>query len=100
MIDHDRIVGFDWDEGNRRKSVDKHDVTQAEAEQLFFNEPLIVAPDAGHSADETRYHVLGRTDSDRLLHVTFTLRESDSLIRVISARAASRKERLRYEQKN
>lgn len=100
MIDYNQIVGFDWDEGNRRKSVDKHDVTQAEAEQLFFNEPLIVAPDAGHSADETRYHALGRTDTDRLLHVTFTLRERDSLIRVISARAASRKERVRYEQES
>jgi uncharacterized DUF497 family protein len=43
MIDWARIEGFDWDEGNRRKSVDKHGVTQAEVEQVFFNEPLLVA---------------------------------------------------------
>ena len=38
MIDWARIEGFDWDEGNSRKSVDKHSVTRAEAEQVFFND--------------------------------------------------------------
>jgi len=46
-------------EGNSRKSVDKHGVTQAEAEQVFFNEPLLVAEDARHSAREARLHALG-----------------------------------------
>jgi len=58
MIDWVRIEGFDWDEGNSRKSADKHDVTQAEAEQVFFNEPLLVAQDARHSAREARLHAL------------------------------------------
>jgi uncharacterized protein len=98
MLDFDRIVGFDWDSGNARKSVDKHDVSQSEAEQVFFNEPLVVAPDAVHSRSEGRYHALGITDDGRLLHVTFTLRADDTLIRVISARAMSRKERERYAQ--
>jgi uncharacterized DUF497 family protein len=100
MIDHDRIVGFDWDAGNQRKSVEKHDVSQAEAEQIFFNAPLIVLEDAGHSEQESRFHALGRTDADRVLHVTFTLRQDGSLIRVISARDASRKERAHYEQES
>jgi uncharacterized DUF497 family protein len=98
MLNFDRIVGFDWDAGNARKSVDKHDVSQSEAEQVFFNEPLVVAPDAVHSRSEGRYHALGVTDDGRLLHVTFTLRAEDTLIRVISARAMSRKERERYAQ--
>ncbi len=42
MIDLDQITGFDWDDGNSRKSADKHDVSQAEAESVFFNDPLIV----------------------------------------------------------
>ena len=50
VIDWDRIEGFDWDQGNRRKSADKHDVSQAEAEQIFFNDPLLVVEDARHSA--------------------------------------------------
>jgi uncharacterized DUF497 family protein len=45
MIDWTRLAGFDWDKGNARKSVDKHSVTQAEAEQVFFNEPLLLVPD-------------------------------------------------------
>jgi uncharacterized DUF497 family protein len=100
MFDLKRIVGFDWNHGNSRKSSDKHDLTQAEAERVFFNEPLIVANDIAHSGAEPRHHALGRTEGSRLLHVTFTLRLEATLIRVISARDMSRKERLRYEQEN
>ena len=97
MIDFDHIVGFQWDDGNARKSADKHDVGQAEAEQVFFNEPLLITDDIKHRQLETRYHALGTTASGRQLHVTFTLREEGTLIRVISARDMHRKERARYE---
>ena len=90
-MDLERVVGFDWDAGNARKN-DKHGVSQAEAEQVLFNFPLVVA-DTVHSHGEPRYHALGTTDAGRLLHVTFTLRREKTLIRVISARPASRKER-------
>jgi len=98
MLDLSRIEGFDWDVGNSRKSVEKHDVSQAEAEQIFFNDPLLVVDDVSHSAREARLHALGRTDAGRLLHISFTLRDDNRLIRVISARTMHRKERLRYEQ--
>jgi uncharacterized protein len=99
MLDLGRIAGFDWDEGNARKSVEKHDVSQGEAEQIFFNDPLLIVEDVVHSVREMRLHALGRTDAGRLLHVTFTLRSDGRLIRVISARTMHRKERVRYEQK-
>ena len=98
MVEFKRIVGFQWDTGNARKSVDKHSVQQAEAEQAFFNEPLLIVEDVGHSGSEPRFHALGVTDTQRPLHVTFTLRESGTRIRIISARDMSRKERGRYEQ--
>lgn len=98
MVDFNRIVGFQWDEGNAWKSTDKHGVQQAEAEQAFFNELLLVVRDVGHSAVETRFHGLGVTNGGRRLHMTFTLRENDTRIRIISARDMSRKERARYEQ--
>jgi uncharacterized protein len=98
MLDLTRIEGFEWDEGNNRKSVEKHDVSQAEAEQVFFNDPLLILEDIGHSSRESRLHALGRTDAGRLLHISFTLRGGGKLIRVISARTMHRKERLRYEQ--
>lgn len=96
MVDFARIVGFQWDEGNARKSFDKHGVSQAEAEQIFFNEPFLVVEDIRQSRHEKRFHALGATHSGRQLHVTFTLREENTKIRVISARDMHRKERSRY----
>jgi uncharacterized protein len=92
------IVGFDWDDGNRIKSAEKHSVSQAEAEQVFTDERLLVADDVKHSQDEERYQAIGRTINGRLLHLTFTLRDNRTKIRVISARDVNRKERRRYEQ--
>lgn len=97
MIDWAQITGFEWDEGNSRKNEEKHGVSQSEAEQLFFNEPLLVLGDGKHSQREVRYHALGKTDDVRLLHITFTLRASGTLIRIISARDMHRKERAIYE---
>ena len=98
MIDWGQVEGFVWDEGNSRKSVDKRGVGQTEAEQAFFNEPLLVVEDMTHSEAEARFHALGQTDAGRLLHITFTLRRDGTMIRVISARPMHRKERHRYEQ--
>lgn len=97
MIDFEWIDGFQWDDGNARKSADKHGVTQSEAEQVFFNEPLLVVDDAGHSRSEPRFHALGVSHEGRRLHVTFTLRHDRTKIRVISVRDMHRKERARYD---
>ena len=64
MPDLSQVEGFEWDEGNSRKSVEKHDVSQAEAEQVFFNEPLLIVEDVSHSSYENRLHALGQTDAD------------------------------------
>jgi len=97
MTDWNQISGFDWDAGNHRKSSDKHSINQFEAEQVFFNHPLLVLTDIKHSQNENRYHALGKSNDSRLLHITFTLRFADTLIRVISARDMHRKERIIYE---
>jgi len=97
MIDFTKITEFDWDEGNVRKN-DKHGVSMAEAEQIFFNNPLLLIADAKHSQGEPRLHALGKTDEGRTLHITFTLRNAGEHIRVISARDMHRKERTIYEQ--
>ncbi len=96
MIDLARIAGFDWDAGNARKN-DRHGVTTAEAEQAFFNAPLLLLDDVVHSQRELRVHALGKTDNGRTLHITFTLRKAGQLIRVISARDMHRKERAIYD---
>jgi uncharacterized DUF497 family protein len=70
----------------------------AEAEQVFFNAPLLLLDDLAHSQSEVRLHALGAMDEGRRLHITFTLRRSGELIRVISARDMHRKERSVDEQ--
>ena len=99
MINLTNIAGFQWDDGNVRKN-EKHGVSTAESEQVFFNAPLLMLEDAKHSASEPRVHALGKTDDGRLLHITFTLREDGTKIRVISARDMHRKEREIYDQAN
>ena len=93
MLDLTNIIGFDWDGGNDRKN-DKHNVSMAETEQLFFNDPLLLLEDAKHSQRESRIHALGKTDEGRMLHITLTLRKKNTLIRVISARDMHKKERI------
>lgn len=97
MIDLDKITGFEWDDGNARKN-EKHGVSIAESEQVFFNAPLLLLVDGKHSGSELRFHALCKTDEGRLLHITFTLRKVGESIRVISARDMHRKEREIYEQ--
>jgi len=86
--------GFDWDDGNAPKNWTKHRVTTAECEQVFFNAPLVVAADPPHSQQEPRFFALGQTDAGRRLFVAFTLR--GPLLRPISARDMSRRERAAY----
>jgi uncharacterized DUF497 family protein len=96
MIDMARLTGFQWDTGNDRKSADKYKVSRAEAEQVFFNEPLLIVADERHSRRDERLHALGRTDDGRILLIAFALHDDRRLPRVISARDANRKERARY----
>ena len=84
-------VGFDWDAGNFGKNWTKHHVSDSECEEVFFNSPFVVRKDIEHSAEESRLYALGQTDRSRGLFVVFTIR--GKLIRVISARDMTRKER-------
>jgi uncharacterized protein len=96
MTDWTKITGFDWDEGNSRKN-EKHGVSMAESEQVFFNAPLLTLEDYIHSHLEPRFHALGKTDDGRQLRITFTVRHHGEKIRIISAREMHRKERTIYE---
>ena len=51
-------TGFEWDDGNRTKNWDKHEVSEGECEQVYFRQPLIVRRDKKHSKLENRYYVL------------------------------------------
>jgi uncharacterized protein len=98
MVDLSRIEGFDWDDGNGRKNLYRHGVNQPEAEQVFVDPRLLILTDEKHSVEEERFQAYGSTSSGRKLHVSFTLRRHETMIRVISARDMSRRERARYEE--
>ncbi len=93
--DFSRYLGFDWDKENSEKIWRKHKVSPFECEQIFFNQPVVVAPDEAHSQAEPRFYVLGRTDAGRLLFLVFTTHKH--LVRVVSARDMSRSEREVYK---
>lgn len=91
----DGLTGFEWDEGNFLKNWEKHGVSHLEAEQVFFNERLLLFSDERHSKQENRWYVLGKSDQTRELMLVFTVRGERA--RIISARPMSRKERKIYE---
>jgi uncharacterized protein len=87
---------FIWDEGNLIKNLKKHNVTIAEAEELFSNEPFTAILDDKHSTiNEKRYQALGKTKTNTKLFTAFTIR--DNKIRIISVRDMNRKEKAAYE---
>ncbi len=87
-------TGFQWDAGYADKNWRAHRVSQAEAEQVFFNRPVVIAPDFGHSDREVRLAALGKTTAGRRLSIVFTVR--GTLVRVISARDMGRRDRRLY----
>jgi hypothetical protein len=90
-----KCEGFEWDASNATKIWERHEVAPGEAEQVFFNRPLVAAADLKHSGAEPRFLALGQTDAGRRLLVVFTFRRRQ--IRVISAREMSRRERREYD---
>ena len=94
-LEIDDVIGFEWDEGNIHKNENKHGLKWTVIEEVFFNEPLLIVEDFKHSMGECRCVALGHNDFDELITVVFTVR--NHLIRVISARAMSKKEKIVYE---
>src|ERR1017187_9443422 len=84
------VSGFEWDGGNRKKSLLKHDVSNEECEEAFFDNNKEIQKDVLHSTTEERYVLLGQTKKKRLLYIIFTVRKDK--IRVISPRDINKKE--------
>lgn len=90
-----KVVAFEWDKGNIDKNLEKHNVSNQEAEEVFFNKTIIFSEDKKHSIAEKRYMVWGKTNRNRKLTIFFTIRSNK--IRIISARDMHKKERGEYE---
>lgn len=89
------LEGFEWDSGNREKNWERHRLSRAECESIFFNDDLWILVDEKHSAEESRYHAFGQTSEGRLLLLVFCVRKTK--LRIISGRDMRQKERVFYE---
>jgi uncharacterized DUF497 family protein len=89
-----REISFDWDQWNLQKNEVKHGVSQREAESVFFDPKYSLFRDERHSTREDRFILFGRSMENRVLMIGFTIR--GGRVRIITARAASRKERRVY----
>jgi len=87
------MLHFDWDERKNSANQKKHGVSFEEAQSVFFDEAAIEYDDPEHSRDEDRFILIGRSYQLRMLVVCHCFRQSASVIRIISARKAARRER-------
>ncbi len=83
---------FEWDEEKSQANQKKHSVTFEEAQSVFFDENALLFDDPDHSEEEQRYLLLGFSVRIRVLLVVHCVREKEDVIRLISARRATRKE--------
>ena len=90
------MIRFEWDEAKSRSNLKKHKISFEEARTVFFDEFAIEFPDPDHSEEESRFLMLGRSHLLRVLVVCHCFRQSDTVIRIISARKATSKERTVY----
>ena len=87
---------FEWDDTKNEINLKKHGIDFDEAKTVFYDERGIVFDDPDHSTDENRFIILGRSINSNICMVCHCFRKDDEVIRIISARKATRKEVDRY----
>jgi len=88
---------FEWDETKHAKNKKKHKISFEEAKTVFLDPSARLIEDPDHSADEDRFILMGLSERLNVLVVCHCYRESDEVIRIISARKADPKERKQFE---
>lgn len=89
---------FEWDENKNSINKRKHKISFEEAKTVFYDDNAILFDDPDHSIYEERFLILGFTYTSRICIVSHRYRDSEGLIRIISARSATKKERRYYEE--
>ena len=90
------MIEFDWDSAKAAANVKKHGVSFEEAQSAFYDEFAIQFFDEDHSSDEERFLLLGMSTGSRLVLVAHCEREAGHVIRIISARKATKRESAFY----
>ena len=90
------MYSFDWDENKNKTNIAKHGLSFEEASSVFYDENAILFDDPTHSENEDRFLLIGMSSTTKICIVCHCYRESDSVIRIISARQATKREEERY----
>ena len=90
------MISFEWDENKNISNKIKHGIDFNEASTVFFDESAILFDDPEHSYEEERFLLLGMSEASHICIVCHCYRKSDSVIRIISARKATKMEVNRY----
>lgn len=90
------ILKFEWDNNKNQINKKKHDVDFDEAKTVFYDVNALVIDDPEHSESEERFIILGTSSKLNLLVVCHCYRQSDTVIRIISARKATKTETKQY----
>jgi len=91
-----KAIHFKWDNAKAAENLNKHGVSFEEAKTVFLDENAVEFYDDEHSEWEDRYLLLGLSKDLNLLLVCHCFKESESIIRIISARKATKKESKHY----
>lgn len=91
------IIKFEWDENKNEINKKKHKISFAEASSVFYDEEALLINDPEHSQEEERFIILGLSTKANLLVVCHCYRASESVIRIISARKATKTETKQYQ---
>ena len=89
-------VRFEWDDDKNEINIQKHKISFIEAITVFDDDNILYEPDSEHSINEERFNAIGISRERRLLIVCHCYRESDTVIRIISARKANKNEWDKY----
>ena len=89
-------ISFVWNENKSRQNVRKHGVAFADAQTVFYDEQALLLDDLRHSTDEDRFIMLGLSTLLHVLVVCHCYRDQGGIIRIISARKATRREQRQY----
>lgn len=90
------MIRFEWDNNKNEINKKKHKISFEEAKTVFYDSEALLIDDPEHSKDEERFIILGFSEKANLLVVCHCYRASETVIRIISARKATKNEKMQY----
>ena len=90
------VINFEWDENKNEINKRKHGLSFEAAQEVFYDEDAVLFDDPDHSVGEERFLIIGMIQSSKICIVSHCYRDSGNIIRLISAREATKNEKKIY----